>query len=327
MNGILSAFLMVITFALSFILIRKVEQTYSTVFINFIRAIIGLSCFALYTLFIGQIHHIFDLNFLIWGILGASIIFGVVIGDTAFFKCQKFIGPTNAATFAITSPIFTMILAILILGDSFQWILLLSSIITGAGVYLLVHLQQNSDEEQEAKTTDNLSETEMNKLRLISGSLFGLLASLAWSFANIYSEMGLGLSENELQIDSNIYVVTNIIRYLVASTCMGSWWMINRSKKKKNSVDFHNNESPDSSRKLMSILILSAILGTFLGEIFFGITIVKMGSTFIAIMGSSLPVFTIPLNYIINKEKLNIKSLPGIVITLGGVFILIFASS
>lgn len=326
MNGILSAFLMVITFALSFILIRKIEQTYSTVFINFIRAIIGLSCFIIYTLFINRIHLIFDLNIRIWGILGASIIFGVVIGDTAFFKCQKFIGPTNAATFAITAPIFTMILAILILGDSFQWILLLSSIITGAGVYLLVHLQQQSDEEQEAETENLLTKTNMSKTTLISGSLFGIIASLAWSFANIYSEMGLVLSENELHIGSDITVVTNVIRYLVASSCMGGWWMINRSKK-KNPLELQNNGNTGSSRKFILILILSAILGTFLGEIFFGITIVKMGSTFIAIMGSSLPVFTIPLNYIINKEKVNIKSLPGIIITLVGVFILILSSS
>ena len=323
MNGILSAFLMVITFTLSFILIRKIELTYTTVYINLIRAIIGFSCFIIYNVITGRFHQIFNLNLRIWGILGASIIFSVVIGDTAYFKCQKLIGPTNAATFAITSPIFTMVLAILFLGNSFQWILLLSTIITGTGVYLLVHLQEKPATDQHLEVGLLKKKEDLNKKTLLLGSLFGILASLSWSFANIFTEMGMEQSEEILQIGSDITMVTNIIRYFIASTCMGGW-MINRSKKEQKT---QSNQNPGSTRRSILILLLSAILGPFLGEIFFGISIVQLGSTFIAIMGSTLPVFTIPFNYIINKEKVDLKSLPGILVTIVGVIVLIIAST
>ncbi|WP_371805209.1 DMT family transporter [Candidatus Lokiarchaeum ossiferum] len=332
MNGILSAFLMVITYALSFILIRKIELRFSTVFINLIRALIGLCCFVAYNLLTKGFHLIFNLNLRLWGILGAGIIFGMVVGDTAYFKCQMRIGPTNAATFAITSPIFTMVLAILILGHSFQWILLFSSLLTGAGVYLLVHLQKEPDVNHNSplnvRMDDEREKKELKKKNLLLGSLFGLIASLAWSFANIYTEMGMELSEENLHIGSEITMVTNIIRYIIATTCMSGWWIMahSQSKKKKKPQEHTNIESTPKGRSY-SILIFSAILGTFLGEIFFGLTIVQLGSTFIAIMGSSLPVFTIPLNYIVNKEKIDYKSLPGIIITLAGVLLLIIGTA
>lgn len=315
---------MIITFSLSFILIRKIELTYTTVYINLIRAIIGFSCFTIYNLISGRFHQIFDLNLQIWVILGASIIFSVVLGDTAYFKCQKLIGPTNAATFAITSPIFTMILAILILRDSFQWILLFSSIITGTGVYLLIHLQEKSATDHHSMVAQLKKKADLNKKTLLLGTLFGILASLAWSFATIFTEMGMERSEEILHIGSDITMVTNIIRYFVATTCMGGWWTFYRSKKKKHR---QYNQNSGSTWRSVLILLLSAILGTFLGEIFFGIAIVQTGSTFIAIMGSTLPVFTIPLNYLINKEKVDLKSLPGILVTIVGVIVLIIVSA
>ncbi len=100
--------------------------------------------------------------------------------------------------------------------------------------------------------------------------------------------------------------------------------MINRSKKEHK---IQSNQNSSSTAQSILILLLSAILGTFLGEIFFGITIIQLGSTFIAIIGSILPVFTIPLNYLINKEKVDLKSLPGILITIVGVIVLIIASA
>lgn len=352
MNGIVSALLMVITFALSFIFVRKIEQIYSTVFINFIRALIGLGCFALYTLVIRRFHLITALNLRLWGILGLSIIFSVVIGDTAFFQCQKRIGPPNAATFAITSPIFTMILSILILGKSFQWVLLLSSLITGTGVYLLVKLQENAEIKRDSSSIEIETQAKLDKKTLIAGSFFGMIASLAWSFATVYAEMGMAQSEEILQIGADITMVTNIIRYIIATTCMGGWWMIEFSHQHRKSLPFSQqkiqpephpidlvdpqpeHETPNqpnaplpSHKRGFLILLLSAILGTFLGEVFFGIAIVQVGSTFIAIMGSALPVFTIPLNYLVNREKIILTSLPGILITLAGVILLIIGTA
>ncbi|MFX1432128.1 MAG: DMT family transporter, partial [Promethearchaeota archaeon] len=134
MYGEIMAILTVVSFALSFVLARKIENEATPIFQNAVRSIIGFLTFLIICLSLGIFFKIFSLSILIVFFLSISILFTVILGDTAYLHSQKILGPAKALAITTTTPFFTILFAIFFLNRPISVQMVFSGILIGIGV-------------------------------------------------------------------------------------------------------------------------------------------------------------------------------------------------
>ncbi|MHA1718007.1 MAG: DMT family transporter [Promethearchaeota archaeon] len=354
MSGELAAIGMAVSFSLAFVITRKIDRAVNPPLINAVRSLIGLITFIIGALWIGHFLDIFKLNWQLWIWLSSSILFTVVIGDTAYFQAQKFIGPTIATAITTTSPFFTLILAIAFLGRSFHWLILISAVIIVVGVIIMTHpgkkdLQQknnntNINEISECEGNDlnknqlnekfqpknepqtkNKPRDELHPKSFTIGLFWASIASITWAIGTVITDYSINASEMVLNLGTQTVTVAYIIRYFFACLVMCFWVIFNKraQKKKKKRQNSKKSKKTRKTVQIWVLLLISAIIGTSIGSYLYGAAIRVAGATFLAIMNVSLPLFTIPFDYFINREKLSFLHFIGMMITLSGVVLLI----
>ena len=111
MYGEIMAILTNISFAISFVLARRIENDATPIFQNTIRSIIGFVTFLIICLSLGIFLQTFSLSLIIILVLMMSILFTVIIGDTLYLQSQKMLGPAKALAISTTTPLFTLFFA------------------------------------------------------------------------------------------------------------------------------------------------------------------------------------------------------------------------
>ena len=98
----------------------------------------------------GNFNILFEVPIPLIGLLLISIVFGQVVGDTAYFETQKQLGTTIALTISMTFPVFTIIFSILFLKAPDQPFFFLLFFLIAMGVMIIQRSQSqgsNSDEQ------------------------------------------------------------------------------------------------------------------------------------------------------------------------------------
>jgi drug/metabolite transporter (DMT)-like permease len=328
MIGELIAIFAVLTFVVSNVLFRKTEHEASPIFINFFRTSMGTITFLIFSLLLNVFDKIFLLPFSLWIILFISFLFGQVIGDTAYFNAQKDLGTTLALGVSMTFPLFTFILSMLFLNREFEISLLISLLFISAGVIIIGRSKSknniNRDPSIDALTG---AKKKLLKEKLTLSSLraliFGLIASLSWAIGLIIIEFATLQIDAELSLQEGLSsVVGNVIRFPFAASILTI--MVgkeNYSIKKKN----QGESSPwRKSVKTWIYLIIASLIGTSLGAYVYTEAARVAGSTVMSLVASASPLFSLPLTYLINKEKISKIGFLGVMFTIiGVVFILI----
>ena len=84
------------------------------------------------------------------------------------------------------------------------------------------------------------------------------------------------------------------------------------------------NRNIERSGKTWALLIVGAIIGTSIGAYFYTEAARVAGATVMALIASASPLFSLPLTYFINKEKITKFGFVGVILTIFGVIIIIF---
>jgi len=103
MYGEITAILTVLSFAISYVLAKKIENDATPIFQNAIRSIIGFISFFIICVSLGVIIQILSLSAILILLLMCSILFTIIIGDTAYLQSQKTLGPAKALAITTTS--------------------------------------------------------------------------------------------------------------------------------------------------------------------------------------------------------------------------------
>ncbi len=306
-----------LSFALSFVLARKIENEATAIFQNAIRSIVGFLTFFIICLSFGVFLEIFSLSILIILFLFLSITFTVILGDTAYLQSQKFLGPAKALAITTTTPFFTILFEIFFLKRLISHQMILSGILIGIGVIIITkkdlnRLNNNQSHSFQSQSINNQIEPESARIpKSFKGTLLSLISAISWA-------IGIGLSDYSInQVDQTVNLgilstmIAMMVRFLFASISLSLIAVIHETR-----------TSIPRNRNTWIILIISAILSYSLGSIFFGEAVHTAGATFMSLISTAMPLFTIPFSYIINKEKISRKGFLGVIITLFGVFIL-----
>jgi drug/metabolite transporter (DMT)-like permease len=324
MYGEIMAILTVLSFALSFVLARRIDKHFTPIFQNSIRSLVGLITFFTITLAFGILIRLSLLPIILIFMLMLSILFNVVLGDTAYLHSQKILGPAKALAIANTTPFFTFIFAAAFLSRPITIQMILSGILIGIGVVIItksVDINEIIADSENLTTQHNPVGNQFNEvkskraIRATRGFLWALFASISWAIGFALSDYSFNQVNKVLGLGILSTMLAMVVRFLFASVLLSSIAYIEGRYK--------SFEPLARSRSTWGVLILSAILSYSLGSIFFGEAVHLIGASFMSLISTALPLFTIPFSYIINKEKLTKTGFLGVIITIVGVFLIL----
>ncbi len=306
MYGELMAIGMAFSFALSFIMTRSIEPDTTPLFNNTFRTVIGALNFIIISLVIGDLPLLLRLPPNLWIVLCMSILITVVLGDFVYLNAQAMIGPAYAMTITTTFPIFSALLEYFFLQRTIGWAVPASIVISTVGLMIVIKPKRNIGGGGRLKLSSK-------------GVLLGLLAALFWAIGVVLTDYGARLSEEILQLGPNITFILFSLRFSFAAVILLVWsGLVKLRKNKKGAAP----SAKKKSRKVWAISLLAAIIASTFGSYFYGEAARTVGATFLGIMNTTIPVIMVPLNCIINREKITFRGIVGILITLLGVLLL-----
>lgn len=317
MTGELIAIFAVLTFVVSNVLFRKTESHASPVFINFFRTAIGTLTFIVVAVILGIFMYIFLLPWNLWIITFLSFLFGQVIGDTAYFKAQKELGTTLALAISMTFPLFTVILSLVFLNRAFEYKIILSLVLIGSGIIIIGKSKINAENK-------NSLDSKIHTQKLISqpsfkSIVYALIASLGWAIGLVIIDYVTNQIDLILITNGTSSIISNVIRFPFAVLILLLMvWRENRfGDRNKNIYSFRKPS------KTWFILLIASIIGTSLGAYLYTEAAHTAGAIVMSLLASASPLFSLPLTYWLNKERISKYGFLGVLATILGVIVVI----
>ena len=309
MAGEILALATAVTFPLANAMFKKVDNLFTPTQINAIRTSVGAISFVIFILIFNQWKFIPLVPVSLLILLLISIFFGQVIGDTSYFMGQEYLGTTLSLTITGTMPFFTFLISILI-GEQISFTFFLSGIIIGAGIILISKSQISREE---ISLTRNSSKYILSVITL-------LIASLSWAIAIVLTDIGLNALSDLLPQGEQASFLGNALRLPFAAVilCVMGWK--SRSINKQNpDLDYNNPRSG----KVISILLIASLLGTTLGILLYSEAAQQAGAAFTSLILTASPLFSIPISWMINRERISFLELIGLLLILIGVILVL----
>ena len=318
MIGELLAIFAVLTFVVSNVLFRKTEQNATPAFINFFRTAIGTLTFLVLAFVLGIFTYIFLLPWDLWILTFLSFLFGQVIGDTAYFNAQKELGTTLALAVSMTFPLFTVILSLIFLNSTFDYKIILSIVLIGFGIIVIGKSKMNAENKN-----SEVSEIHAQKLKSptnLKPIVYALIASLGWAIGLVIIDYVTNLIDQILITGGSSSIISNVIRFPFALVIL--LLMVWRENRFGDSNQIEYSFKKPSQTWL--ILLIASIIGTSLGAYLYTEAAHTAGAIVMSLVASASPLFSLPLTYWLNKEKITKYGLLGVLSTiLGVIFVLI----
>lgn len=318
MLGEFISILAVLTFVGSNVIFRQTEQEVTPAFINFFRTSIGTITFLLIIVLINQYNLIFVIPWQLWLLLISSFIFGQVIGDTAYFTAQKELGTTIALAISMTFPLFTFILSLIFLDRVFTLNLIIALILIGFGITIIGKSKINSESSITPSERDIRDEL-ISRRDIIKSIGFCIIASLGWAIGAVIIEYSTSQIDQIIHMGGLSSLIGNVIRFPFATLILGS--MVLRENHLKKNVDHLNNNK--KSHRTWVLLIIASIIGTSLGAYLYTEAVHLAGANIMALIASASPLFSLPLTYLVNKEKISKYGFIGVILTILGVILIL----
>ncbi|UCC18424.1 MAG: DMT family transporter [Promethearchaeota archaeon] len=299
-----------VSFALSFVLARKIESEATPIFQNAIRSIVGFITFFFICLSFGILLQTFSLPLMLVLILVTSISFTVILGDTAYLVSQKILGPAKALAITTTTPFFTILFAILFLNRPISVHMIFSGILIAIGVIIITKGEKDDLNNKES------NENELNNRvlpKMVKGTLWALFTAISWAIGIALTDFSINQVDHILNLGVLSTMIAMMVRFLFASVSLSLIASIESTRK-----------AIPKNRNTWIILIASAVLSYSIGSIFFGEAVHIAGAVFMSLISTAMPLFTIPFSYLINKEKISKKGFLGVGLTLIGVILILF---
>lgn len=324
MLGEVIAILAVLTFVASNVIFRKTEHEASPTFINFFRTAVGTLTFILIAFFLSQLNLIFIIPLELWVLLIFSFVFGQVIGDTAYFTAQKKLGTTIALAISMTFPLFTFILSLIFLSRPFKLNLIFSLLLIGVGIIIIGKSKISSENSNDnknsiAKQTIKIKFQEIFGKDIVKAIIFCFAASLGWAIGAVMIEVALVRIDKIIQVEEFSSIIGNVIRFPFALLILSSMVWRENYLYKENNIFVNKTKS----LRTWALLICASIIGTSFGAYLYTESVHVAGADVVALIASTSPLFSLPLTYFVNKEKISKFGFIGVILTIFGVIVIL----
>lgn len=226
--------------------------------------------------------------------LALSGVIGFIIGDSLLFEAFLLIGPRLAMLLMLLAPIFSAILAWIILGETLLFWQIIAILVTMGGIGLAV------------------SENQLHKLELPKnhglGVLLGIGGAVGQASGLLLSKLGMarGLSP----------ISANYIRVTAAALAITAISLL-RGKMR---TDFLKMKDMKALMQISSGAFTGPVLGVILSLVAIRYTQIGIASTLMSLS----PILLIPVGYYFFKEHITFRTIGGTIIALSGAIWLFF---
>ncbi len=213
-----------------------------------------------------------------------SGIIGLAVGDTVFIKSLSYLDVSRAFPIAQCAyPVFTMFLAVSLLGESFTWVTGLGTFFVLLGIYLITSTWKASGINS---TSGRISG---------KGIVLALIAGIGWAVATVTLKLGV------MEMDP---LVAGAIRISSAAIVLLPFAL---SQRKRGALQLRKYGSPS-----LALALTSGLISPGMGMVFFIIAIQLLGAGKTAVLSATSPLFLLPFSVFILKERLTRLTLIGI---------------
>lgn len=280
--------------ALSSVLFKSLGKTIRPLELNLIKGISGFILFAITSLVIGEAFSSIRPAAVIALVVSGAV--GIGFGDTMFFEAINRLGARRSLLITILAPPMTVIFAWVFLRESLSLYAWVGILITILGVTWVI-------------TEKNKNEQEENKFTWL-GVFFGFLAALTQAAGAVLSRWAL--------TESSVSALQSALIRLLAGTAVLLLWVLIRREKIGAWL------KPAPKKQLWSILAAVILFGTYIAiwmqQLAFKFTRVGIAQTLLA----TSPLFILPVS-VLQKEKLSLRSVLGVLISISGVGLIFLA--
>ena len=237
-----------------------------------------------------------------WFWLGLSGVVGLGVGDFGLFAAYVTIGPRRSVLLQASSPIFACVGAYAVFGETISLLSMIGIAITLTGIVVVLLEREIASEEK--LLADG---------RKRWGLLFGLISAMGQGFGVVLSKKGMyaGVSTAINPVSAAL------MRMLWAGPFV--WACVILAGK------LPEAQKAAGNREGIKYTAAGAVVGPFLGMTLSMIAVANASAGVAQTLMSLMPVFIIPLIWVIYREKTNMRGILGAIVAVVGVAILFLA--
>jgi len=233
-----------------------------------------------------------------WGWLALSGLIGFVLGDTLLFQAFVLIGPRLSMLLMALSPVFSTLLAWVLLGETLTGLELLGIALTIGGVMLVVADRQNGDPETPAVDSSR---------QYALGVLYGLGGALGQALGLYASRMGL--------VGDFPALSGNLIRLIAAALVL---WLLAAVRGQVRANFQTLRERPDA----LKFVAGGAVAGPFLGVWLSLLAIQHAPMGIASTLMSLAPVLLLPISRALFGDRITQRAILGTAVAFAGTAVL-----
>ncbi|WP_372808155.1 DMT family transporter [Pontiella sp.] len=275
--------------------------------VNIIRLVMGVAFFALISAVRFGTLWPADATPHQWLWMSISGFIGFFLGDLFLFRAFLLIGTRLSMLMMTLAPLFTSLLAWLMLGEALSPAGLLGMALTMGGIALVVGERGGAKDEQAP-----VSKTK--------GLLFALLGAMGQGSGAVLAKLGMARSFEELPamlagdappLDAfqatQIRVTIAMLSFIVLVTLLRSHRRVLKAH---------------TDWRAMIALLIGAFLGPFLGATLFNKSLQYVPSGITQTIVATVPIVIMPLTLWIEKDQISRRAVLGSAIAVSGIFLL-----
>jgi drug/metabolite transporter (DMT)-like permease len=237
-----------------------------------------------------------------WFWMGLSGVVGLGIGDFGLFAAYVTIGPRRSVLIQASSPIFASVGAYLMFGETISLLLLIGIAVTLTGIVVVLLEREETFEEKPVANR-----------RKSWGLFFGLIAAMGQGFGVVLSKKGMYVGVNVAMNP----VSAALIRMLLTGLFV---WACAVFVRKLPEV-----QKAAGNREGIKYTAAGALVGPFLGMTLSMVAVANAPAGVAQTLMSLMPVFIIPVIWIIYRERTSWRGVLGAVVAVVGVALLFLA--
>ena len=271
--------------------------------VNLTRALLVLPLFVLTALITVGPQGFAELRWANLGWLSLSMLCSYGLGDLMFYLAALRLGTPTGLAISSTFPVWSALLGALTLGEHIGPLRAAGIAACIGGVAWLVLLQ----------APDGAAPRVVRGRALGTGVALAVLTSLLWA-GNAYSirrgATGLPL------------FVVNSFRYFMAVLVLTTTWLVQQRRRARQPTE-NVRERLLGSRLHLRRFAVTVLVEAFLGSSIFVYGLSHSDLSVAAPLSSLAPLFAVPIGLFLGTEKLHLRRLLAIVITVAGVILLV----
>ena len=240
-----------------------------------------------------------------WAILGLSGIIGLAIGDLGYFSSLMIIGPRKGTLLMAINPIFSAILGYFVLDEILSgWAILGIGLTLGGVTWVIL------------ERGDNSGEPEITPRKKNWGIIAGVVGSVGQGVGLVLSKYGM----RDAATDGPLDPLSATLMRMMAATVFFFIAMLAMKK-----VGGMKDALKD--RQGMAGTVAGTMIGPFFGVWTFMIAVSNAEIGIVSTLGSLMPVFIIPVVWVLYRQKTSWRGVIGAVVAIAGVAMLMILGS